>query len=538
MAQHLVVVGSGASAVHFALSVLEKGHKVTMIDVGHAPPQPVSPGLTFNELKTKLDDPVGYFLGRRYEGVVHADGDGEYYGFPPSKTYVFTPPDDDIDLNTTGFEPLRSFAQGGLAQTWTGGSYPLNDAELADYPFSYKDLQPYYEQVARRVGISGDDDDLSRFFPTHDHLLPGLELDEHSQLLADTYRNAKHKLNNGFHAYLGRSRIATLSRDQDNRKACSYTGRCLWGCPSQSLYTPSISLGQCNNHPNFTYMSRVYASHFVYDDHKQIKHLVARSLADGQVIEVKGDSFILAAGTLCSSYIFMASLLHGEGRLVRLPGLMDNRQLLVPFLNLAMIGKPFQPDSYQYHQLAMGIETPDPKHYVHCQITTLKTALAQPIITSMPLNLRTASFLFRNLRSGLGILNINLHDTRRDDNFLTLDGGSRSDQPRLAINYTPPHDEPQRLKRTLHTVKKCLWQLGCVVPPGMTYTRPMGASVHYAGTIPMSDNPAPLTASPTCRSNDLGNLYFVDGTTLPFLPAKNLTFTLMANAARVADQAF
>ena len=72
----------------------------------------------------------------------------------------------------------------------------------------------------------------------------------------------------------------------------------------------------------------------------------------------------------------------------------------------------------------------------------------------------------------------------------------------------------------------------------MTHIRPMGASVHYAGTVPMSDDPAGPTADEHCRSRDFENLFFVDGTTFPSLAAKNLTFTLMANAARVADAAF
>jgi hypothetical protein len=31
---------------------------------------------------------------------------------------------------------------------------------------------------------------------------------------------------------------------------------------------------------------------------------------------------------------------------------------------------------------------------------------------------------------------------------------------------------------------------------------------------------------------------FADGSTFPDLPAKNLTFTLMANATRIAEEAF
>jgi choline dehydrogenase-like flavoprotein len=42
--------------------------------------------------------------------------------------------------------------------------------------------------------------------------------------------------------------------------------------------------------------------------------------------------------------------------------------------------------------------------------------------------------------------------------------------------------------------------------------------------------------SPGCRSHDFANLYIADGTSYPFLPAKNITFTLMANAARIAAE--
>jgi choline dehydrogenase-like flavoprotein len=83
-------------------------------------------------------------------------------------------------------------------------------------------------------------------------------------------------------------------------------------------------------------------------------------------------------------------------------------------------------------------------------------------------------------------------------------------------------------------LKKVLRKLGCIVPPGMVHTRPMGASVHYAGTLPMSVESRPMTVSPECRSHDFSNLYIADGATFPFLPAKNITFTLMANASRIS----
>ena len=59
--------------------------------------------------------------------------DEEYYGLPPSKDYVFEAPAG-FRHDSRGFAPLFSFARGGLAQAWTGGCYPLNADELADFP--------------------------------------------------------------------------------------------------------------------------------------------------------------------------------------------------------------------------------------------------------------------------------------------------------------------------------------------------------------------------------------------------------------------
>jgi choline dehydrogenase-like flavoprotein len=61
--------------------------------------------------------------------------------------------------------------------------------------------------------------------------------------------------------------------------------------------------------------------------------------------------------------------------------------------------------------------------------------------------------------------------------------------------------------------------------------------VHYAGVIPMTSSGGQWTTDVRCRSRDFPNLLLVDGSTFPFHPAKNLTFTLMANATRVAAEA-
>ena len=94
-----------------------------MLDVGWEKPPAVNSTDHFNELKTKLADPVQYFLGKQFEAVVYPGAEEDYYtkyyGFPPSKTHVFSHPSG-FSYELSGFEPLVSFAAGGLAEGMDG----------------------------------------------------------------------------------------------------------------------------------------------------------------------------------------------------------------------------------------------------------------------------------------------------------------------------------------------------------------------------------------------------------------------------------
>jgi hypothetical protein len=305
-----------------------------------------------------------------------------------------------------------------------------------------------------------------------------------------------------------------------------------------ALYTPAATLKECQRHPQFEYISGLRVDYFKTGPGSRIRSAVATPVGGGPAVEMVVDRLVLAAGTLLSSMIFMRSIFQATGERVHLRGLMDNRQVLVPFVNLSMIGRPFSPDSYQYHLLGLGLPSTDPRDYIHGQITTLKTALLHPIIQALPFDLKTSTFITRSLRTALGVVNVNFRDTRRMNNYVTLSGEANGKAPKLEIQYVPPGDEHTYLRSGVRKVKKTLAALGCVVPPGMAHTRPMGASVHYAGTLPMTSEPAPFSTTELCQSRDFHNLFVVDGSTFPFLPAKNITFTLMANAVRVAEAAF
>jgi choline dehydrogenase-like flavoprotein len=528
----IVVVGSGASGAHFALTALESNRRVLMLDVGYGAREGVDPTQSLNGLKRNLKDPASYFLGNDYQSVILPGNKGEYYGFPPSKQHVFRA-NDLFAYKADGFSPLVSFATGGLAETWTGGCYPFDDSDLSAYPFTYRELEPYYSRVAKRIGLSGVEDDLAAVFPVHDGLQPPLELDAHAARLMHSYERRRTALQGKLHCRMGRARVAVLSRDLGARKACNYLGRCLWGCPSQSLYTPSITINECRAYPKFQYLSGMYVDHLRTGASGRIQKVVAKT-ANGQTEEFPVDSVVLAAGTLGSAKIFLESMYRESGTAPQLSGLMDNRQILMPFVNLGMLGRQWNPDTYQFHQLAMSVNLPNSSESIHGLITTLKTALIHPLVQTLPFDLGCSLSAFRSVHGALGLINVNLPDNRRNDNTVSLD--TSSTPHRLSITYRPDPGEPKKLAETISHFRRILWKLGCFAPSGTIHTRPMGASVHYAGTIPMRSSRDSLTCSVDCKSHDFDNLYFVDGTPFPSLPAKNLTFTLMANATRVAER--
>ena len=102
----------------------------------------------------------------------------------------------------------------------------------ADWPFSYDDLEPYYVQAEKIIGVAGlGKNDIRRRsepYPLPEHAL--------------SY--ASKKLGEGCQK-LGMSwvpnSIASLSRPYDGRPPCNYCGQCARGCPRFDKGTADIT---------------------------------------------------------------------------------------------------------------------------------------------------------------------------------------------------------------------------------------------------------------------------------------------------------
>jgi choline dehydrogenase-like flavoprotein len=62
-----------------------------------------------------------------------------------------------------------------------------------------------------------------------------------------------------------------------------------------------------------------------------------------------------------------------------------------------------------------------------------------------------------------------------------------------------------------------------------------GSSIHYAGTLPFSEDEKPLSLSQSGRIHRTKNVYVADSSGFRFLPARGLTFSILANAHIVAE---
>ena len=104
---------------------------------------------------------------------------------------------------------------------------------------------------------------------------------------------------------------------------------------------------------------------------------------------------------------------------------------------------------------------------------------------------------------------------------------------RLVVEYGLTVREEQQHARAEREVMRHFRALGCwpikAVRPGH------GASIHYAGTFPMAAEGSELTCDRDCRLRATRAVFMADASPFPRLPAKGLTFTIMANANRVGS---
>ncbi|MDE2483318.1 MAG: hypothetical protein KGN02_14160, partial [bacterium] len=290
------------------------------------------------------------------------------------------------------------------------------------------------------------------------------------------------------------------------------------------IYRPRYTIEELRAEPRFSYLGGVLVQSFADDDEGVRLHFVAR---DGTTQTLVARRVVLAAGALNSARI----ALHSRGLVgVRQP-LLCNEMLFAVGLNRAMLGRPARDRRHSLGQL-LGLYSPPYRDGEHTAValysyrSLLNVRLAMEFPTPAWLGVLAA----RLMTTALTIAGIHFPDRRSETKWIAL----ASDGNALEAAYELAEDERHANARDVAGIVGVLHDIG--VTTLRRSPTPHGASIHYAGTLPMRapGETAPLQTDGDGRLIGSERVFVADSATWRHLPAKSLTLTIMANARRVA----
>ncbi len=524
----VIVVGSGASAVHAAWPLAKAGLRVAMIDVAFEDShyRPLVPDRDFLSLRREDKNQHRYFLGDRFEGVP----------FGPVRVGAqLTPPRQFItrEAETLGnhvsetFSPMQSFALGGLGAGWGASTMPYVDEELADWPISRADLQPHYEAVAARIGVCGaNNDDLVPFVGRIKNMLPPAKMDSNARTIFTRYKRLRPHLNAcGF--FVGAPRLALCTREHHGRGPLQYNDMEFWTDHERAVYRPRYTVEELRHFPGFSFHGGLLVERFNEEEGRSRISVSARDVLSNERVEFRARRLVLAAGAINTARLVLRSL---DKHNVSVP-FVCNPYTYFPSINVRRLGQATRDRRHSLTQLTM-VYDPDGSraHVLQPQLYSYRSLLLFKLLKESPLAHRESIRLMRLLEEYFVIVGV-FHEDRPSTQKRLVLRGDTPDRDCLEIHYDLDRGTEESQRRHERAICGYLRKLGCVplkaIHPGH------GSSIHYGGSFPMTQKGTELTATPEGRLRAAPLVTLADGSTFPHLPAKGLTFTLMANANRV-----
>jgi len=236
--------------------------------------------------------------------------------------YGETPwPNDHVDdqnaLGTAyGFSP--SMNVGGLAMHWGGVTprYSPEDFKLRtlygigdDWPISYDDLDPFYQEAEERMGISGEQgppemDPRGKPFP-----MPALPLSWNLQQLREWTAKAD--------VTMWSQPSAKNSVSYHGRSVCQRCDTCYPVCPTGAKYSPDFTFDALVRAGRITLVTDTLVRRLHADARSgRISHATGNhTKRPAEAIEIHGKTFVLAAGFTWSPHLLLLSVdsAHPDG---------------------------------------------------------------------------------------------------------------------------------------------------------------------------------------------------------------------------------
>jgi hypothetical protein len=199
-----------------------------------------------------------------------------------------------------------------------------------------------------------------------------------------------------------------------------------------------------------------------------------------------------------------------------------------------MIGGEAKDRRCSLAQLSAGYFSKNPgRGMVLSYYFSYRSLLTFKLLKEAPLPHRECLKIMRSMMPLLGIVTIFHRDTPSSSKYCILHPSSDGGPDRLRIEYSLSDDEERGIAEDEKAMLRFFRRMGCW--PLKRIRRTHGGSIHYSGTLPMSDKQRELTCDSECRLFGTKRVYLADGSVLSPLSSIVPTFTIMANANRVGS---
>jgi len=519
----ITVIGSGPSAAACVTALVERGMHVTVIDVG----------LELEEDRVRQVDAYkktssASSLQVLKSGMVSTT-EGVDLKLLFGSDFPYREASESLRIvdNSSALKP--SFAFGGFSNVWGASILPFRDADTRDWPISEADLRPHYEAVAKIIGVaSGPPATLEEYFPTYSEAPGQLDLSLQSQLFWKDLQNASSFLKSKGLLF-GRGRLAVKAGSQKSNDGCNYSGLCLYGCPDGHIYNSQKTIRSFIADGRVTYQSNVIVKKIIENAHEI--EIIGKHRITGEILKFSSSKVFLATGVIPTASIVLESL----GQVERTLQIKDSQYFILPMLRFK--GAPDVSKettntlSQIFIELIEGFELPKSSHL---QIYGYNELFGQALKSKLGLMGRISPALIRFLQNRLFVAIGYLHSDLSGNIELSLSKNAEGNTE-LRLNA----QENSLSKKHIREVVKKLAQVSC-----HTKTMPLlpmlqvglpGRGYHSGCTFPMSKNPSNLDTDLLGRPAGYKNLHIVDASVLPSIPATTITFSVMANAHRIAS---
>lgn len=515
----VIIVGSGPAGTSAALQLA--GSDVLMLDVGFTPLQmPQAFCGDLYKLRKTHPDLFPSLIGQNFESLVNlfVDRKVNLKLKSPYMSYIIQNWRTLAPIISDRFEGIVSLAKGGLANAWGAGVYRFTDADLNGFPINYSDLSPYYDELTRHLGVSGANDDLVPWFHNDDDLMAPIRLCGMAADLLERYEKKRRTFNDQG-TFIGRARLAVLTSAHRGRLPYAYEHMEFFLPGIEAVYTPAFTLDELIREGRVDYRPGWLVERFAETEGGI--DVYARPVAGGEIRSFRSRKLLLGAGALNTARIVLSSAGDMQARLP----IMDNRMACFPVFRLDRLGMAIEPEDASVGQLNIVCEGVEGSGAVQATFYGTNGPLRTDVIGDLPFPVRAARTLLKHTASATALTMLFYPGMVRPENYLCL-----MENGTLNINYLP-QSHTHLLE---HKLIRLFRKVGYYSHPALLQYPPVGSGLHYAGMLPMRKNPGHYECYPNGRLAGACGVYIIDGACFSALPSKNLTFTIMANAMRIA----